>query len=151
MSSLIEISYSTKEDVEILAAIPPAAMARDLVGRALFKNPEETSGSFNWMASEIRKGLESINVHVFKATLKDSREIVGHAIVKLENGLHSQSPPESDQSPSMPPFFNADFAKTLFGGLSAKYKRHMGGRKHAGKREPPSQGNESTSDGHTDY
>ena len=136
MTSLVEISYSTKEDVQILAAIPPAAMAHDLVGRALFKSPGDSSGSVKWMASEIQKGLESPNMHVFKATLKDSGEVVGHAIVRFENGLPPQPAPGGDESPSMPPFFNADFANALFGGLGAKYKQHMGGGKHAGKSDP---------------
>ena len=130
----IEISYSSIEDVDVLATIPPAAMKPDLIGRALFSHPEDDTDAERWMKAEIEKSLQNPNCHVFKATIKGSGEIVGHAIVRFEDNNKSSEPTtEKTGPPSMPPFFNAEFARTLFGQLGAMREKYMGDRKCVGE------------------
>ena len=143
-SAEIEISYSSIEDVDTLATIPLAAMKPDLINGALFSHPEDDADSIQWMKVEIIKSLDNPNCHVFKACIKSSKEIVGHAIVRFEDNKPVEPTKDDAGPPSMPPFLNADFATALFGQLGAVHKKHMGGRKCVGEQFSKPKCHEST-------
>ena len=129
----VEISYSSLEDVDVLATIPPVAMKPDLINRALFAHPEDETNSVRWMKAEIEKSLHKPNCHVFKACIKDSGEIVGHAIVRFEDNKPVEPTKGHAAPPPMPLFFNAQFASALFGQLGAMHEKHVGGKKCVGE------------------
>ena len=128
MASVVDITRATEEDFEILSQIQPEAMDVDLIGRFIFKDLHHLPQSRQFTLAGLYRGSTNPNVRMFKATTKDTHEVVAYAVVRFEDGAEVKE----DARASLPPEINPEFCKLIWGGLNERYTKHMGGKKHAG-------------------
>lgn len=127
---LVDISLATEIDIPAMAAIPPQAMQPDIIGRFMFRDPNDQMLPVMLISGELKHHLCNPNATVFKASLAGTGEIVGYATVTFKDGKETSS---SGPASRLPPGMNEEFCRMHFGAMAERYTKHMSGKgEHAG-------------------
>lgn len=133
MAENISVANATIDDLPNLAHIMPLAMQIDPISNFLFPNQiYDLSAPREFILRVYKQAFSEPTSNFFKATCKSTEQIVAFAVVRIDDGGELQKSP-SKGPPPIPDAMDEQFAMMYLGGLMQKKKRHMAGRKHAGK------------------
>ena len=142
MASIVDVVPATKDDVPAMASILQLAMRVDLMSELLFPGQIYGFQKYNdWSVASFKQAFEESSSKYFKAIDKSTGSILAFASVQYYeddwntdvNSITSDNTPKLTQV-ALPEGMNVKFGELLFGGMSAKKKQHLGGKKHAGER-----------------
>ena len=130
MASIIDISPACEDDFPTLAHIAPVAMGVDLLHRVMYEgnNPFDTSRQERFLMAELGRAALNPQAHIYKATTKSSREIVGYMLFRFDEG--KENTPSGPSMASYPPGTNVEFMGRMSKGIRAAHSKHMGGKRH---------------------
>lgn len=132
MAPSIEISPAAEEEFPVLAHIAAVAMGVDLVHRIIFEgnNPFDTSRQERSVMADLRRAGSNPEAHIYKAMLQSSREIVGYAMLRFEEGGQNSGLHARPSATSFAPGTNAKFLEDMMTKVRAVHSRHMAGTRH---------------------
>ena len=130
MTSIVDISPASEEDLTILAHIAPQALAVDLLYRIKYESndPFDTTQQECFILAELRRASLNPEAHIFKATEKSTKKILGYGLLRY---YHGEDPPQSSTTP-FPPGSNADAIWKIAKDFKENHFKYMDGRRHVG-------------------
>ncbi|MCJ1246111.1 hypothetical protein MMC30_003316 [Trapelia coarctata] len=132
MNSLVEISLASETDVSEIAPISGLAMHDDLLDTFLFGFGRPSAVPEAIFTKAIQDNLKDPLSRVFKASLKNTGEVVGYGTIRFEDGVMEFEDTPWSTPPSVlgPPGSSPVFGEMYRGAIKAKWKQHMRGTPH---------------------